>query len=280
MLANMIDLLDDAERNGYGVGAFNTVNMEFVRGAVRAAEELRSPIILQLAEIQIKDAPLNLMIPMMAQAAKDASVPVAVHYDHGLTLENILKALRYGCTSVMFDGAALPFEENIETTRKTVRMAKAFGASCEAELGVVGGGEAESEGQVFEEAFTDPSQAAEFVQRTGCGALAVAIGNVHGRYVKEPNLQLERLKLIDKIVSVPLVLHGGSGISDDDFRRCIGGGIRKINIFTAVHQSAASRLVGMQASECACSSITQRLEEGAYEEIARHLRIFMSDGKA
>jgi fructose-bisphosphate aldolase class II len=281
MLANMKDLTSDAERGGYCVGAFNLVSMEAVKAAIRAAEDAESPIILQLAEVQAKGAPMELMFPMMIGAAKNARVPVAVHFDHGLTFENILKAIKYGCTSVMFDGAALPFEENIAKTKEIVRIARAMGVGCEAEIGIVGGAEAGGNNDA-DEKLTDPAQAAEFAERTGCDFLAVAIGNAHGPYQKEPNIRFDRLEQINGVVDVPLVLHGGSGISAEDFRRCIVGGVRKINVATALIQNTMRRVEGLYAGteKPGYNNLMKQIEEGAYEEILRHIKIFMSDGKA
>jgi len=285
-LVTMKEVLQHAERQNYGVGAFNLLNMEAVKGALAAAEELRSPLIMQLAEVQLEGAPMKYMIPMMIQAAKEATVPVAVHYDHGTTFENIIKALKYGCTSVMFDGASLPFEENVKQTKEITMIAHAMGADCEAELGVVGGAEAGASAHHPEpaELLTDAGQAAEFVERTGCDFLAVAIGNAHGPYVKKPNLQMERLQKIDDAVSVPLVLHGGSGISDEDFRECIARGISKINVATSLQQNVVSKVGNMcqqyWESGLDYNKLVKQLEDGVYDEVSKHMHIFMSAGKA
>ena len=282
-LVKMSEILQDAKRRQYGVGAFNLLNMEAVKGAIRAAEELKSPIIMQLAEVQLAASPMKFMIPMMVQAAKEAAVPIAVHYDHGITFETIMAALKYGCTSVMFDGAALPFEENVAKTKEIAAIAHAMGADLEAELGVVGGAEA-GDVHTADEVLTDPKQAAEFVERTGCDFLAVAIGNAHGPYVKKPNLQMDRLQKINSAVNVPLVLHGGSGISDSDFRECITKGICKINVATSLQQNVVLK-VGDMCRACwknglDYTQLVKQLEEGVYDEVTKHIRIFMSEGKA
>ena len=273
----MSKILHDADAQNYAVGAYNLLNMEALKGALRACEELRSPLIMQLAEVQLTDSPLKHMIPMMVQAAKEADIPVAVHFDHGTNLEVIVKALQYGCTSVMFDGAALPFHENIVKTKEAVTIAHAFGATCEAELGVVGGAEAGGEHTALE-LLTNASEAAEFVERTGCDALAIAIGNAHGPYVGKPNLQFQRLKEIDEAVHVPLVLHGGSGISDADFKKCIELGIRKINVATALQQNVERRINNQRDANFV--EIMKQLEEGVYEEVCIHTHVFGSGGKA
>jgi len=279
----MKDILLDAEDGGYGVGAFNLLNMEAVQGAVEAAEELQSPLIMQLAEVQLPTTPIETMIPIMLNAADAASVPVAVNYDHGLTFDNTVKALQYGCTSVMFDAGKYSFEENIRMSKEISLIAHAMGADFEAELGVVGGAEG-GEANEAEELLTNTAQAAEFVERTACDFLAVAIGNAHGPYVKKPNLRFDRLEEIENAVTVPLVLHGGSGISDEDFRRAISLGIRKINVFTAMRQNVGARLEAMcrneQPGSLTYPVIMKQLREGVREEVAKHMRIFMSDGKA
>jgi len=282
-LLTMKDILQTADSSGYGVGAYNLLNMEAVKGAVRACETLRSPLILQIAEVQLDGTPLNLIIPMMVQAAKDADIPAAVHFDHGTTFENIKKALALGCTSIMYDGASLPFEENIRQTKEAVKLAHDMGATCEAELGVVGGPESGSVHNV-EETLTKVEQAAEFVERTGCDALAVAIGNAHGPYVKEPKLHFERLSNINKAVDVPLVLHGGSGISDDDFKRCVQLGICKINVATSLQQNVASKVKSFcceSGSEAVSFFDISALSElGVFEEVASFTKIFGSAGRA
>ena len=282
-LVTMSKILQPAKKQQYGVGAFNLLSMEAVKGALRAAEELKSPLIMQLAEVQLDASPMKYMIPMMIQAAKEATVPVAVHYDHGVTFENIIAALKYGCTSVMFDGASLPFEENVKITKEITMIAHAMGADCEAELGVVGGAEAGSNHDL-EETLTDVNQAAEFVERTGCDFLAVAIGNAHGPYVKKPNLRMDRLQKINEAVPVPLVLHGGSGISDEDFRTTITKGICKINVATSLQQNVILK-VNNACRACwknglSYTDLVNQLESGVYDEVTKHIKIFMSDNKA
>ena len=224
----MKSLLTQAGNEQRGVGAFSVGNMEMVKGAVRAAEETDTPIILQIAEVRLPHSPLELMGPMMVQAAKEAKVDIAVHLDHGLTEETVKKALELGFTSVMYDSSTYSFEENIERTKKIVKLAKNYGATVEAELGLVGGSEDGSCDHGIR--CTDPEDAKIFCERTGVDALAVAIGNAHGNYPVAPTLAFDVLEEIQKRTEVPLVLHGGSGITDADFRRAIGLGIVKVNI--------------------------------------------------
>jgi len=269
----MKKILQHAQAEKYGVGAFNLLNMEAVKGAVAAAEELNSPIILQLAEVQLPHTPMHLMFPMMLSAAREASVPVAVHYDHGITFETIMKALKYGVGSVMYDGAALSFDENIKISAEITRIAHAMGADAEAELGVVGGAEAGSHDDI-NEVLTDPAQARRFVQCTGCDFLAVAIGNAHGPYVKKPNLQIDRLMQINEAVDVPLVLHGGSGISDEDFKLCIQNGICKINVATALQEKILKT-----ANLSSYENFTHQMVNAVHNEVATHMKIFGSVGR-
>ena len=230
-LVTMKKLLEQAGKENRGVGAFSVGNMEMVKGAVWAAEELDTPIILQIAEVRLPHSPLALMGPMMVQAAKEAKVDVAVHLDHGLTMETVKKALELGFTSVMYDSSTYPFEENMARTREVVEIAKKYGATVEAELGMVGGSEDGSCDHGIR--CTDPEDAKAFCENTGIDALAVAIGNAHGNYPVAPTLAFDVLEEIDRKTEIPLVLHGGSGITDEDFRRAISLGIVKVNIATA-----------------------------------------------
>lgn len=239
-LVKMKDLLRRAEEKNIGCGAFSVGNMEMVRGAIRAAEELDTPIILQIAEVRLKNSPLHLMGPMMVQAAKEAKVDVAVHLDHGLTFETVDKALELGFTSVMLDASTLPFEENIARVKAVVEKACKYGATVEAELGLVGGSEDGSCDHGIR--CTDPDDAVVYARETGIDALAVAIGNAHGNYPVAPTLAFDVLEKIHEKVDIPLVLHGGSGITDKDFQRAISLGIRKVNIATASFNSLTAHV--------------------------------------
>lgn len=274
-LVTMQELLDAADRQGRAVGAFSVGNMEMVMGAVRAAEELRTPIILQIAEVRLPNSPLHLMGPMMLAAAKNASVDIAVHLDHGLRPETVHKALELGFTSVMFDGSQLPLTENIDIVKNVVNLAGDYGATVEAELGVVGGNE--GEGNAHQILCTDPDDAVRFCDETGVDALAVAIGNAHGNYPRLPELRFDVLEAIHKAVSVPLVLHGGTGITPEMFRKCIALGVRKINIATASFDALA------RSAKAYCDEkdgapnyfeLSGREAEGVYENVKRHIEIF------
>lgn len=230
MLVNLNEVLKKAQKEKYAVGLFNTTDTDMLQAVIEAAEESNSPVILGTAEVLLPYGELKLIAPSVIAAAKRASVPVVVHYDHGFTFERCLEALQLGFSSVMFDGSAKAYGQNIEETKEIVKIAHAFGASVEGEIGHVG--EAAQGDESLENMYTTVAEAKEYLENTGVDALAVAIGSAHGVYKKKPKLNVERLKEIADAVSVPLVLHGGSGLSDDDFKNTIREGIAKVNIFT------------------------------------------------
>ena len=273
-LVKMKDLLRRAEEKNIGCGAFSVGNMEMVRGAIRAAEELDTPIILQIAEVRLKNSPLHLMGPMMVQAAKEAKVDVAVHLDHGLTFETVDKALELGFTSVMLDASTLPFEENIARVKAVVEKARKYGATVEAELGLVGGSEDGSCDHGIR--CTDPDDAVVYARETGIDALAVAIGNAHGNYPVAPTLAFDVLEKIHEKVDIPLVLHGGSGITDKDFQRAISLGIRKVNIATASFNSLTAYVEKYMESTDKHNffDLNEAMVQGTYENVKRHILVF------
>lgn len=273
-IVKMKDLLEQAKREGRGCGAFSVGNMEMVKGAVMAAEELNTPIILQIAEVRLKHSPLALMGPMMVQAAKEAKVEIAVHLDHGQTVETTKKALELGFTSVMFDGSTYPFEENMAKTNEIAALARQYGATVEAELGLVGGSEDGSENHGIR--CTDPQDAKVFCEKTDVDALAVAIGNAHGNYPVAPTLAFDVLEKIHHTVDIPLVLHGGSGITDADFRKAISLGICKVNIATASFNSLTKKAEEYLTSEGAHNYFTlnEAMVQGVYENVKKHIEVF------
>lgn len=278
MLVTLSEILKDANERHYAVGAFNCLSQENVMGALEAAEELRSPIILQLAEVQFPEAPMEMMAPLYLEAAKRSSVPVCVHLDHGQSLETCVRAIRLGFTSVMFDGAALPFDENVAASREVTRIAKAAGVDVEAELGKVG-----NSGVDTADVFTDVDEAVRFVGSTGIDALAVAIGNLHGHYVHTPQLNIQRLIEIHEACDrLPLVLHGGSGTSEADFKACIHNGICKINVATAIQRGIMKR-IGERLSQKPDEEyvpLKQVMIDASCEVVAAHMRLFESEGRA
>ena len=273
-LVKMKDLLRCAEEKNIGCGAFSVGNMEMVRGAIRAAEELDTPIILQIAEVRLKNSPLHLMGPMMVQAAKEAKVDVAVHLDHGLTFGTVDKALELGFTSVMLDASTLPFEENIARVKAVVEKARKYGATVEAELGLVGGSEDGSCDHGIR--CTDPDDAVVYARETGIDALAVAIGNAHGNYPVAPTLAFDVLEKIHEKVDIPLVLHGGSGITDKDFQRAISLGIRKVNIATASFNSLTAHVEKYMESTDKHNffDLNEAMVQGTYENVKKHILVF------
>lgn len=264
--------MHDAQKNGYAVGLFNTIDTHALEAAIAAAEKLRSPIILGTAEVLLPYGELQLIGPAMIHAAKRASVPVAVHYDHGLTVERCREALELGFTGIMFDGSAGDEAENIRLTREVVELAHKMGASVEGEIGHVG-----TIGEDEESPYTTPQEAVDFVQKTGVDALAVAIGTAHGVYKTKPKLDIERLKEIRAALDTPLVLHGGSGLTDEDFRNTIRGGIAKINIFTDIYVAGKKAL-----QECDGFYLEMRAEavKAMQAVVEEKLRLFGSAGKA
>ena len=276
MLVTLSEILRDPDEKHYAVGAFNCLSLENVIGALEAAVELRSPIILQLAEVQFPEAPMEMMAPLYLEAARRSSVPVCVHLDHGQSLETCVKAIRLGFTSVMFDGAALPFEENVAASKEVTRIAKAAGVDVEAELGKVG-----NSGVDTADVFTDVDESVRFVQATGIDALAVAIGNLHGHYIHTPQLNIPRLIEIHEANRLPLVLHGGSGTSVEDFKACIHNGICKINVATAIQRGIMKRIRERlaQKPDEEYIPLKQVMIDATREVVSEHIRLFESDGR-
>lgn len=230
MLVTLNDVLPKAQRDGYAVGLFNATDSDMLDAVLNAAEALRSPVIMGTAEVLLPYGSLDLIAPGLIAAAERASVPVVVHYDHGLSFDGCISALKHGFSSIMYDGSAKSEEENLDETCEMVRIAHSFGASIEGEIGHVGLAKA-GDGE-DEDMYTTPEEARDFVFRTDVDALAIAIGTAHGAYKTKPKLDINRLVEIHREISTPLVLHGGSGLSDDDFRNTVRNGISKINIFT------------------------------------------------
>lgn len=236
-LVSVDELLKKAEDGGYAVGAFNCNNMEIVQAIVAAAEAEKSPVIIQASQGAIKYAGLNYIVSLVETAADSVSVPVALHLDHGTSFEQVIKCIRYGFSSVMIDGSKLPLEENIKITNKVLEIARPLGISVEAELGKIGGTEDDITVSEKEAMFTDPQEAKRFVEETGVGSLAIAIGTAHGQYKGKPELDFARLKEIKELVKIPIVLHGSSGVPDEDIKKAIQLGVRKVNIDTNIREA-------------------------------------------
>lgn len=242
-LLNLKEILKFAETNKSAIGCFNQVNMETVRGTIAAAQDAKIPVILGVPERLIKRIDFEGLGRYMVQIAKDASVPCTVHLDHCQSIDVIKKALSIGFTSVMYDGSHLSLEENIERTIQVVELAKTYNASVEGELGSIADGSESLEIRgVSKTCYTDVESAIRYCEATGVTALAPSIGTVHGKYTAEPKLDYDRLFSIHKGTGAYLVLHGGSGLSSEQFERCIELGIRKINIFTEIGAAVVDRV--------------------------------------
>lgn len=240
MIVNMNEVLLPAKEKKYAVGLFNAVNVELTKGIIAAAEATRSPVIIGTAEVLFPYGALEEVSYYLIPMAKKANVPVVVHLDHGLQKESCLKALELGFSSIMYDCSTDPYEVNVEKVREMAEIAHSYGATIEGELGHVGNNPDSAEGDADPTSFfTDPALAKDYVERTGVDALAISVGNAHGAYKLPPKLDFERIRTIASEVKVPLVLHGGSGLTDDDFRRAIHDGISKVNIFTDINVAAA-----------------------------------------
>ena len=276
MLVNLNDVLKKAQEEHYAVGLFNTTDTDMLEAAISAAEELRSPIIIGTAEVLLPSGELQLIAPSIVAAAKRASVPVVVHFDHGLTFDRCMEALSLGFSSLMFDGSANSYEENLRQTCEIVKIAHSLGVSVEGEIGHVG--DASKGDNETGDLYTTPEEAKAFVDATGVDALAIAIGTAHGAYKSKPKLDLDRLAEIRKTIDTPLVLHGGSGLSDDDFKNSIAGGIAKMNIFTDLC------VAGVEAMRNAKTNVYLEIRDlkvaAIKEAVKAKMRLFGSVGKA
>ena len=274
-------MLEDAQKGGYAVGAFNVENMEMVKAVIAAAEEMNAPVMLQTTPSTVKYGTLETYYAIVAAEAKKASVPVCLHLDHGSCFELAAQALRAGYTSVMIDGSHEDFEGNVAVTKKVADMANAMGIPVEAELGKVGGKEDDLEAEA--DTNTDPEEAREFVERTGVTSLAVAIGTAHGFYASTPVLDKERVSEIKKVVFVPLVLHGASGLSDDDVRECVQRGMCKVNFATelrAAYTDAGKKLLAEKPETFDPKKFGVVGMEAVKELVKGRMKVLGCEGKA
>lgn len=245
MLATLNDVMKITEEKKIAVGSFNTPNLEALQAVIEAAEELDLPVIIQFAQCHEPWIPLAMIGPIMVNAAKKSKVPVCVHLDHGETLEYLQQALDMGFTSIMYDGSTLSYEENLENTKRAVAMATKTGASVEAELGSMGrreSGAGDDSGENDDtKIYTDPHQAKVFVEETGIDALACSFGTTHGIYLTQPKLDFDVVKNVRALTEqIPIVMHGGSGVSREDYRKAIEAGTRKVNYFTYMDKSGGN----------------------------------------
>lgn len=245
MIVTLNEIMAMAKKSNCAIGAFNTPNLECITAVLNAAEKLNVPVIISHAELHEPVAPLSIIGPIMVQAAKDAKVPVCVHLDHCETLSYMEQALEMGFTGVMYDGSSLPYEENVANTKIAVTMAKKYGANVEAEIGQLASREGGTEENAGGPVYTDPELAAKFCAETGIDALAPSFGTAHGIYKSKPVLDLDRVKVIAEKTGLPLVMHGGSGVSDEDYRIAIQNGIRKINYYSYMSKAAVNAVKTM-----------------------------------
>ena len=274
-------MLLDAQKGGYAVGAFNAENMEMVKAIIRAAEELRAPVMIQTTPSTVKYASLAMFVGMVAAEARDASIPVCLHLDHGSSFELAVQAVKEGYTSVMIDGSKLSFEGNVDVSARVVAVAHPNHIPVEAELGKVGGKEDDLE--AVADTNTDPLQAKEFAERTGIDSLAVAIGTAHGFYVGTPVLDKERLSEIRRTVDIPLVLHGASGLSDEDVADCVARGICKVNFATELRKAytdAGKKLLEEKPETFDPKKLGEVGMEAVTKLVKDRMRVCGCDGKA
>ena len=276
MLVTLNEVLPRAQKEKYGVGLFNTIDMEMANGVLAAAENMRAPVIIGTAEILLPFGGLEELAWLLRPMAQRASVPVVLHFDHGLKEETVYKAIDLGFSSVMYDCSDKSFEENIKALREMTKYAHSKGVSVEAEIGHVGN--AGCDGAA--DALTDPQEAKYFASQTGVDALAVAIGTAHGAYKSKPCLDFERLKKIREAVDVPLVLHGGSGLSEDDFKKTIEYGIAKVNIFTDVNCAAAKAAHDNYKEGMGMTDLVQSIRDSVQAATENKMRIFGCCNKA
>ena len=284
MLVNMNDVLIPAKKGKYAVGLFNAVNLELARGIIAAAESSQSPVIMGTAEVLLPYGPLEEVSYYLIPMAKKANVPVVIHLDHGLKKETCLKALELGFSSIMYDCSTDSYEENVKKVKEMADIAHSYGATIEGELGHVGDNDGSAEGNSIlarpEDFYTDPKMAKDFVEKTGIDALAIAVGTAHGAYKLPPKLDFERIRTIANTVDVPLVLHGGSGLTDNDFKRAIEGGISKINIFTDINIAAVeAEFKKFENMSKGIIDLIPAAVEAVKQETLKKMTLFSSVGK-
>ena len=283
MLVTGKQILEHADQNGYAVGAFNVNNMEIIQAIAEAAGDLKAPVILQASQGAIKYAGVEYITSLVKTTAGLIDVPMALHLDHGTDFDEIMKCIRNGFTSVMIDASKHELEENIRLTKEIVRIAHSVGVSVEAELGKIGGTEDHIVVSEAEATYTDPEEARIFVEETGVDSLAIAVGTAHGVYKGEPKVDIERIKEIDRVVSVPLVLHGSSGVPYDTLENAVKAGIRKINIDTDIRASFATSVrefVEANPSEIDPRKILKPARARMADTVKEKIKVFGSDGKA
>ncbi|MEW6685428.1 MAG: class II fructose-bisphosphate aldolase [Candidatus Edwardsbacteria bacterium] len=276
------ELLIKAQKEGYAVGAFNANNLEYIQAIVESATEEKAPVILQVSQGAIKYAGLEFVTEIVKIAAEQAPIPVVLHLDHGTSFEQNVQCLRAGFTSLMYDGSLEPLEKNITITSKICEIAHSVGIPLEAELGRVAGSEEGHNEAEIEELKTNPAQAREFVEKTGCDSLAIAIGSVHRMQTKEASLDIERLKKIRRTIDTPLVLHGGSGVSEKSIRDGIKNGLAKINVATQLNMAFSNGVkegLKKYPDEVDPRKFLTEAKKAVKEIVRYHIRLFECNGK-
>ena len=282
-LVDMKDMLHHAYDNGYAVGAFDLVSLDFLEGIMSAAERCRAPVILSLAESHFDYFDFELIMPAVEAAAQRATVPVAIHLDHGASRGSAMRSINLGCNGVMVDASHEPMPENIRCTRAEVDMAHACGVPVEGELGFVPGVEGEdAERHPGEITYTTVAEARSYMEQTGVDFLAVSIGTVHGRMKGEPKLDFQRLKQINEALGIPLVIHGGTGLSDDQFLRLIANGVAKINYYTALSDAAAKQINEntRTGTSSGFTGLVKNIRTAVAAEVERCIRLWGGAGRA
>lgn len=285
MLTNLNEVLIPAKKKHYAVGLFNAVNLELARGIINAAESTGSPVIMGTAEVLFPYGPLEEVSYYLLPMAKKANVPVVIHLDHGLNYDTCIKALELGFSSIMYDCSTDSYDENVRKVKEMADIAHSYGATIEGELGHVGDNEGSAEGDSHlddpSKYFTDPKMAKDYVDKTGVDALAVAVGNAHGAYKLPPKLDFERIRTIARTVDVPLVLHGGSGLTDNDFRQAIKEGISKVNIFTDINVAAVeAEFKKFSNMNKGIIDLIPAAVEAVKQETVKKMQLFGSVGQA
>lgn len=281
MLVNMNEILLPAKKGGYGVGFFNAVNVEMARAIIETAEEMHAPVMVGTAEVLLPVTAFERVAEYLIPMAKKAAVPVCVHYDHGLTFERCMEALQLGFTSVMYDCSTASYGENVEKVAEMVKICHAMGVTVEGELGHVGDNAGAGKLENPSDYFTDPDTAADFVTKTGVDALAVAVGNAHGDYAFPPKLDFERIQVISEKTDLPLVLHGGSGLSDQDFKSAVKLGVSKVNIFTDIDKAGKRGIeAGIAAGEKSVTGLIPYEIAEMKKVVREKMELFGSVGRA
>lgn len=274
-LVGLKEILRGSIERKYAVAAFDTADHVFTEAIIESAEELHTPVIIMVGEFGYVD--FEAFYPYLVERCKSSKIPVCLHFDHGPSYESCVLAVRRGCTSVMFDGSQLPFKENVYQTRKVVEMAHACGVDVEGEIGCIGSNEDAIEGPGSHIIYTEPEDAVKFVEETHVDALAVAIGTVHGVYLKKPQLDFKRLHTIRQMVDIPLVMHGGSGLSEADFSAAVENGMNKINAYTNVSIATGKALrdaINSFPENTTHEEFTNCLQIAAKKEIKDYIRMF------